>query len=192
MAVAKNTKSAVEDKLYIRAVSPLDAEKLSEIYNTYVLNECVSYEYDAVSIEDFRARILNYTKQYPYLVAMKNDEVIGYAYASSFHPRRAFHWDCEVSLYLDKNARGLGIGTVLMQKILEILNKCNYVNVYSYINFPNEASIALHEKFGFKECGFFKGTGFKFGEWRDLICLEKKLVNEDVPKELEFDWQKYL
>jgi hypothetical protein len=82
-----------------------------------VLNTAITFEYDVPTLEEFRSRIENTLKKYPYLVAERNGEIIGYAYAGAFHPRAAFGWSAEVTVYLSDKAKGCGLG----RKLYEIL-----------------------------------------------------------------------
>ena len=88
------------ENIVIRKASVDDAEKLLEIYSPYVLNTAISFEYDVPSVEEFRERIINISKNYPYLVLLKDNEIAGYIYASAFHPRKAYYTSVEISIYL--------------------------------------------------------------------------------------------
>lgn len=178
--------------MIIRPVVLSDAKELAEIYNYYVINTAFTFEYDAVSTEEFKSRIEQISAKYPYFVVQKNDEILGYAYATSFYTRKAFMWDAEVAIYLKHSATANGLGTAFYNKIFDILTKQNYVNVYSHITYPNDASFALHNKFGFKECARYNKIGYKFGQWRDTIILEKQLVSIDKPKKIINDWKQFI
>ena len=82
----------MNNELLIREVRPEDAARLAEIYSWYVLNTAVSFEYTVPSVEEFEARIRKTTEKYPYLVCMKENKIIGYAYAGAYSPREAYSW----------------------------------------------------------------------------------------------------
>ena len=112
----------------IRTASPSDAPALLSIYAPYVENTAITFEYTVPTPEDFRERIARTLDRYPYLVAQLNGTVMGYAYASAFHPRAAYDWSAEVSIYVSEDARGSGIGTRLYAALEDILKQQNIVN----------------------------------------------------------------
>ena len=109
------------EKIIIRPVTEKDAEELVAIYGPYVLETAVTYEYEVPSVEEFRGRIENTIKNYPYFAAVEEGTILGYAYASSFHPRAAFRWSAEVTVYIRREAHGRGFGRQLYEKLEEIL-----------------------------------------------------------------------
>lgn len=178
--------------MIIRPVQIEDSKELVEIYNYYISNTAFTFEYDELTADEFQSRIETISAKYPYFVAEENGEVLGYAYATSFYTRKAFMWDAEVAIYLKNSATTKGIGTAFYNKIIEILTKQNYVNLYSHITYPNEKSFALHEKFGFIECARYEKTGYKFDKWRDTVILHKLLVDIETPKEIINDWKQFI
>lgn len=175
----------------IRAAKIQDAAALSDIYNPYVLSTTISYETKSVTKEEFQGRMEGIMKGYPYLVAQEDEVIIGFAYAGSFRTRDAYEWDAELSIYVDESCRGRGIGTMFMEKLLAVLKGMNFVNVYSLIDYPNDGSMALHNRFGFTRAGMLKGTGYKLGRWLDTVILEKR-INVGEPKPINRDWRKLL
>lgn len=101
----------------IRTATVADAEKILAIYSPYVENTAISFEYVPPSIEEFRERIRKTLEKFPYLVAVCNNEIVGYAYAGGFHPRAAFLHSAELSVYLRQDMRGKGIGRKLYNNI---------------------------------------------------------------------------
>ncbi|MFI3325784.1 MAG: N-acetyltransferase family protein [Clostridia bacterium] len=175
----------------LRIATPDDAVTLADIYNYYVENTNISYEYAKVSYEDFKNRIIEISKAFPYIVAYEDNKIIGYAYSHSFRERKAFSWGTELSMYLDKNCKAKGTGTMLMEKILSMLKSMNFVIAYSFVDEPNPASTALHEKFGFEKVATLNNTGFKNGKWCSAYIYELVIGNFDKPNEIDRDWQKY-
>lgn len=168
----------------IRDAAPEDAGELVEIYRPYVENTAITFEYDTPSTEEFRGRIQNIQKEFPYLVYEKDGEILGYAYASKFHGRAAYQWAAELSIYLREDQKGKGIGKKLYQKLMERLKKQGILKVYAHITWPNEASIFFHKSMGFRMTARFEKSGYKLGKWRDTVFMERLLAPlPDQPKE---------
>ena len=102
-----------KNKLQIRVATKEDAEALLAIYAPYVEKTAITFEYEVPSIEEFRCRIQETLKKYPYLVAEKNGKIVGYAYAGAFHARPAYDWAVETSIYVSELQKGEGIGKAL-------------------------------------------------------------------------------
>lgn len=169
-------------KYKIRMIQKNDIKRVLDIYAPYILNTTITYEYEVPSIESFTKRVENITKQYPYLVCECDGLVIGYAYASDYHTRTAFSWDCELSIYLDSNYSNRGIGRKLYATLIDFVTKQGYYNAYGVVSFPNDNSEKLHNSFGFKSVGVHKNVGFKFDKWLSLNYYIKRLRDFDKPK----------
>ena len=117
------------EEITIRPVTEADAEKLLAIYAPYVTDTFVTYEYTVPTVEEFRERIRNTLQAYPYFAAVENGRIIGYAYASAFHPRRAYLWSAEATVYLERGVRGRGVGRLLYERLEEALKQQNVQNV---------------------------------------------------------------
>lgn len=177
----------------IRAVcAESDAEQIAEIYNPYVLNTQYTYECEAVSVERMKNRIIKTTEKYPWIVAEKDGRILGYAYASKFRGREAYAWNCKFSVYVREELKSKGIGAKLYTVLLETVKRQGYVNVFTRVNIPNEASEALHRKFGFEEIGIEKGTGYKNGCWRDMRIFMKRVADFDEPRDINYNWREIL
>ena len=181
------------EKIIIRPVTEKDAEELVSIYGPYVLETAVTYEYEVPSVEEFRGRIENTIKNYPYFVAVEEGTILGYAYASSFHPRAAFRWSAEVTVYIRKESHGKGIGRQLYEKLEESLKKQNVQTLIALIADPNPESVAFHEKLGYHVAGRLTDCAYKLGQWRGMYYMEKFIGERDgEPKPfLSFsEWKK--
>lgn len=159
----------------IRKVCLVDADDIAAIYNYYVENTIITFEEVPVSVDEIASRIDNISSQYPYLVYEENGKVIGYAYATQWKSRSAYRYSAENTIYLHPDAKGKGIGSTLFRKFLEETRKTDLHVLIGGIALPNEASVALHEKFGFKKIAQFEEIGFKFGKWVDVGYWELKL-----------------
>lgn len=157
-----------------------DAERLVEIYGYYVEKTAVSFEHEVPSVDGFRQRIEERLGKYPYLVLEEDGKVQGYAYAGAFIPRAAYDHCCELTIYLDKDARGRGYGRMLYEALEEALKADGYRNLYACIGDPIEedeyltrASEKFHERMGFVKVGEFHKCGYKFGRLYNMIWMEK-------------------
>ena len=165
----------------IRLATEKDAEAILKIYAPYIEKTAITFEYDVPSLLEFSGRISKTLEKYPWIVYEKDGEILGYAYAGPEYSRAAYQWLVGTSIYLSESARGKGIGTALYEKILDILKKQNFCLCYARVNDDNEASLRMHEKYGFKKIGVLKNCGYKFGKWHGIIILEKQLNEFSVP-----------
>lgn len=175
----------MNSKITIRPVTIADAEKLLTIYAPYVRKTAITFEYEVPSLEEFKDRIANITSRYPYLAALLNNEIIGYAYASSFHERAACDWSAETSIYVDMDYHNQGIGCLLYKTLEEALRKQNICNLCACITYPNPKSIRFHEHMGYRQVAHFHKSGYKFGTWYDMIWMEK-FINDHNPDQKPF------
>lgn len=159
----------------LRAASVDDAEAICHIYNHYVCNTHISFEEQVVTSAEMSRRILDVSENLPWLL-LENDGLIeGYAYASKWRVRSAYRFSVEVSVYLLPEARGRGIGSCLYEALLDQLAKLGVHAVIGGIALPNDASISLHEKMGFKKVAHFERVGFKNDQWVDVGYWQKML-----------------
>lgn len=165
----------------IRIAAPEDAAGLAGIYAPYVENTSITFEYVAPSAEEFRERIQHTLERYPYLVAEEDTQPVGYAYASAFKTRAAYSWSVETSIYVSQACHGKGIGTALYLALEDCLRRQNICNLCACITYPNPVSIALHEKLGYQTVAHFHSSGYKNGEWHDMIWMEKELCPHTLP-----------
>ena len=167
----------------IRKVTIGAAGRICDIYNYYVENTAVSFETDAVCIKDMEQRIQDFISGgYPYFVYEINNIVVGYCYLHAWSGHCAYRTSVEISIYIDKDYLNKQIGSVMMDHLLNKIDLSRFHTIIAGIALPNEASIALHEKYGFKNISHFKEIGNKFAEWRDLGHWQ--LILEDRVKVL--------
>ncbi len=161
--------------IQVRMATVEDAKELLEIYTYYVETTAITFEYEVPTEEEFRARIQNTLQKYPYIVACKDGQIVGYAYASAFKQRAAYGWAVETSIYVQKDEHSMGIGKKLYQVLEKILKQQNVLNANACIAYPNPESIAFHEYFGYKTVAHFTRCGYKQRQWWDMIWMEKLL-----------------
>lgn len=166
----------------IRFATFADASAVAAIYAHYVHKTAITFVAEAPTSADFVARISD--PRYPFLVAEKHGRVVGFAYASTFRTKAAYRWNVELSIYLAPGIEGEGIGSELMAELLDRVEQQGFLNAYSCITLLNERSVKLHEKFGFTEMARFPHSGYKMGEWHDVIWMGKPLAApQDEPEE---------
>ncbi|GAB6009696.1 GNAT family N-acetyltransferase [Dysgonomonas reticulitermitis] len=153
----------------IRDVTPADAARIAEIYNYYIEETIITFEYDRVTESDIRQRIEKVLKKgFPYFVYEKDGEVVGYAYLDNWRERVAYDITLETSVYLDRNLIGGGVGSILYQELIDRARKINIHSLIGVISLPNEQSQKLHRRFNFELIGNFRESGVKFGKLIDV------------------------
>jgi phosphinothricin acetyltransferase len=152
----------------IRIVKPGDAAGICSIYNHYVRETAITFEEIPVSIRDMEGRIRRISGGYPFFIAEENGDIVGYTYLNTWKERSAYRFSAEITIYVRKGHEGKGLGTQLYTRMFESVGKTNLHTILSCITLPNDQSIVLHEKFGFKKTAQFNEIGFKLGSWLDV------------------------
>lgn len=152
----------------IRPVKIEDVKEILEIYNYYVTNTVVTFDLEALSLDVFKEKIKTINQDYPFIVFEENNEILGYAYGSRFRPKPAYNNTVESTVYVKNGSHGKHIGTKLYYELLKLLKNKKFHIVLGALTLPNEASVKLHEKFGFKKVGHLNEVGLKFGSWHDV------------------------
>ena len=161
----------------LRSVHTKDAGQIAEIYNYYVLNSIFTFEESPVSKQEMSKRIKTIISKFPWVVYEKDQQILGYAYASPWKSRSAYLHSAEITVYLKQSATKKGLGHLLYSELIQRLVKLNFYALMGGIALPNDPSIALHEKLGFVKVAHFKSVGFKFNKWIDVGYWEL-LINE--------------
>ncbi len=171
-----------EENVVIRVAAVEDAEKLLQIYAPYVINTAITFEYEVPTVQEFRKRICHILKRYPYLVAEKNGELLGFAYASAFHERAAYDWAVETSIYICMNRRKMGIGRKLHDCLEKLLKEQGILNLNACIAYPRSEdeyltknSVEFHTHLGYRLVGEFYQCGYKFNRWYNMVWMEKQI-----------------
>lgn len=164
----------------VRNAALEDAGRILEIYDYYVKNTAITFEYETPSLAEFKERMRRTMKRYPYLVILKDGRIEGYAYAGAFIGRAAYDWSCEMTIYLDCGARKCGLGRALYEAMEKALREMGILNLYACIGYPDRDdeylttnSADFHAHLGYKTVGEFHQCGYKFGRWYDMIWMEK-------------------
>ena len=177
----------MKESIVIRNAIPQDASVLLKIYEYYVENTAITFEYEVPTVEEFSERIKKTLKKYPYLVAECAGEILGYAYAGAFHERAAYDWSAEVTVYLKPDAIKCGLGRRLYEALEEGLKQMGITNLYACIGYPemedeylNKNSAQFHEHLGYQRIGMFHNCGYKFNRWYHMIWMEKMIGEHQV------------
>ncbi len=171
-----------KDNIKIRIATLEDAKRLLDIYTPYIEKTAITFEYSIPSIEEFKSRISNTLNKYPYLVAEKDNKILGYAYASPFKERAAYDWAVETTIYVDKDMRKMGIGKILYDSLEKVLLAQNILNLNACIAYPiiedeylTKNSVNFHKHLGYRLVGEFYQCGYKFNRWYNMVWMEKHI-----------------
>lgn len=152
----------------LRKVTAEDAPSICNIYNHYVHNTPITFEEFSVSVIEMQSRIVSVTRDFPWIVCVDGDEVVGYAYAANWKERSAYRHSVEATIYLHPSSVGKGKGSELMAAVITELRAREVHCVIGGVALPNLASVALLEKFGLRQVAHFREVGYKFGQWIDV------------------------
>jgi phosphinothricin acetyltransferase len=162
----------------IRRATVADAPGIAEIYSYYVNNTVITFELvppDLAETEKRIAECLN--SSYEWIVHENGGKILGFAYYSAFKERKAYDYTCETTVYVHHDFLGKGIGSALYSRLIEELKKSKMAVALACIAIPNDESVGLHEKLGFKSCGIIKNAGRKFNRWVDIGYWRLELKN---------------
>jgi L-amino acid N-acyltransferase YncA len=180
------------ESITMRIAAPDDAPKLLAIYSYYVKNTAITFEITVPSEAEFRQRIANTLKTYPYIVAVRGDEILGYAYAGPLNTRGAYRFSIETSIYVKSDVRHAGLGRKLYTALEKVLRKQHVLLATACIAFPSSGektpyldtnSHDFHEHLGYTLVGEFHQCAYKFNRWFDMIWMEKPLAEPADPPE---------
>lgn len=162
--------------MIVRDATMNDAEAIRAIYNDAVLNTTAVFDYAAREPQAQRDWLQMKTDQnLPVLVADDAGTVLGYASYGPFRPWPAYLYTVENAIYIAPQSRGRGIGTLLLQPLLQIAQERGLRTMIAGITADNAASLRLHEKLGYRQAGVIREAGWKFERWLDLVFLQRML-----------------
>jgi phosphinothricin acetyltransferase len=156
----------------IRNAKLSDLKQITRIYNWAVANSSATFDINEQTIEERTVWFGHYGEMHPLIVAEMDGKVAGYACLSKFREKEGYRRSAEVSVYVDPDLHGRGIGKSLLSEILDRGRTLGYHVIIAGITADNEISIKLHEKFGFKASGHLKEVGFKFDRWQDVLFYQ--------------------
>lgn len=161
--------------IQIREAHFRDLPTLVQIYNDAILHTTATFDLEPKTIEERKSWFFRHSPSYPLYVAEVEENVVGYCGILPYSEKAAYAKTVELSIYLHPQAQGKGIGTRLLQVMIEKARSLGYHTILSGITDGNEASIKLHERFGFKKVSHFKEVGYKFGRWLD-VCFYQLML----------------
>jgi L-amino acid N-acyltransferase YncA len=173
----------------LRQAKPADLDQITEIYADAVLHGTASYELEPPTRIEMERRYDELAKGgYPYLVAEQAGRLTGYAYAGPFRPRPAYRFIVENSVYVAPWAKGKGVGTLLLQGLVERATALGFRQMVAVIGdgSPDSPSVRLHERVGFDHSGRLRGSGHKQGRWLDTVFMQLAMNGgADIPPDPE-------
>ena len=182
------------NEIKIRPATEADAAEILNIYAPYITDTAITFEYDVPTLEEFTGRIRHTLEKYPYLVAVRDSEIIGYAYAGAFYGRAAYDWSAETTIYVKKGCRHSGVGKLLYQALETALKAQNIINLYACIGYPEiedkyltKNSAQFHAHLGYRMVGEFYHCGYKFNRWYNMVWMEK-LLDPEVKHPKPIKW----
>ena len=171
----------------IRAAELGDAPSVTDIYAEHVRMGTATFDTVAPRVSTMAEKIIEFkARGLPFLVLEEQGAVQGYAYASRFRDRAAYTGTCEDSIYIASDQRGRGIGSALLQALIDAATERGFRQMIAVIGGAEPPSIALHAKHGFEHAGRMRSVGRKFGRWLDTIYMQRALGQGDsMPPERE-------
>lgn len=173
----------------IRIASKKDLAEILEIYRYYVENTAITFEYEVPSLEEFQKRYEHVIERYPYIVAIIDNQIVGYAHASAFNFREAYDWSVETTIYVKHDCRKNGVGKALYTALENILKEQGILNLNACIGYPiqedqylTKNSVEYHQHLGYQWIGEFHQCGYKFNTWYDMVWMEK-MIGEHQDKQ---------
>lgn len=163
----------------VRPGAEADLEALTDLYNHYVRETPTTFDTEVFTPEERRPWLLSYPEDGPHRLMVATDvdsqRILGYATSGAFRAKPAYGTTVEVTVYLAPDAGGRGLGTLLYKALFEALAAEDVHRALAGVVTPNEASVRLHERFGFRYVGTYREVGRKFGRYWDVAWYEKEL-----------------
>lgn len=176
---------AAENRITVRLADESDAAAVVELYNWYVTHSTATFQYDPSTLEEMQENIRGVLARAPFLVAEDaRGRLCGYACAHPLHPRAAYGWCVETTIYCHPHCMGQGVGGKLYRPLLAMLKAQGYRAAAALVTHPNPESEAFHKALGFHKAGVQPRSGYKFGRWLDVQTWWLDLCdtpNEDEP-----------
>lgn len=161
--------------MIIRGFDKNDSVRCLSIYRYYVENTVITFEEETPDINEFEKRLIGIAEKFPFLVAVENGEVIGYAYLDAFNGRSAYRYTADLSLYLDKDQCHKGVGSLLYRELEGRAKQSGIKNIIAIITALNENSLRFHGKMGFQFVGELADVGYKFDQWLSVKYYHKRI-----------------
>lgn len=171
----------------IRPATSGDAAAIADIYAEHVRTGSASFDTVPRTFEETQKKIAEFTaKGWPFLVASRAGQVVGYAYVNQFRDRAAYSFACEDSIYVHSDYVGQGVGASLLNELVSSAAAFGFRQMFAVIGGGEPASVALHSKLGFEHVGRMRSVGRKFGRWLDTVYMQLALGDGDA---CDPDWE---
>jgi L-amino acid N-acyltransferase YncA len=168
------------DDVMIRMAQGSDADAIAQIYAYHVINGTASFDIVPRTSAETEQKIGDIlSKGWPFLVAERDNRILGYAYATAFRDRPAYGFTCEDSIYVDTDFMGQGVGVKLLRALMVQATQCGFRQMVAVIGGAEPASVKLHSKLGFTQSGRMRSVGRKFGRWLDSVYMQAELGDAD-------------
>jgi len=163
--------------MQIRPATPTDAAALAAIYGHHVLHGTGTFEEEPPSEAEMADRLANVqARGWPWLVAERDGEVIGYAYTAQFRDRAAYRFAAEDSIYIHPDHMGMGVGRALLDALMSASREAGFERMFAVIgDSDNLGSIRLHARANFEHCGKLDKAGFKFDRYLDVVFMQREI-----------------
>ena len=156
-------------ELSVRPANSGDSAELARIYNDYIANTHITFETESVGAQEMAQRVLETQESgLPWIIAEGSGGSVGYAYASKWKGRCAYRYSVESTVYLAAGHTGRGIGPRLYAALIEAIRAASMRTIIGGIALPNEHSVKLHERLGFRKVAHFEQVGYKMDRWIDV------------------------
>ncbi len=162
-------------KVRIRNAKISDLSEMLMIYNEVVRTSPVTFDLDEQTLEEREEWYRQFNEKYPIFVAENDGEILGYACLTKFRPKPAYDRTVEDSVYIKKKARGNGVGSMLLTKLIREARQQGHHSIIAVIANDEPSSVKLHEKYGFVKTGYIREAGYKFGRWHDIHFYQLNL-----------------
>jgi L-amino acid N-acyltransferase YncA len=159
----------------IRMANAGDGAQIAEIYAPAVTGTVISFEMEPPGVAEMARRVTDAVVVYPWLVAERGGEVIGYARGGQYKDRAAYQWSVETSVYIRTTAHRTGVGRALYGVLFDLLVMQGFFMAYAGVTLPNLGSVGLHESLGYTPVGVYRAAGYKFGAWHDVGWWQRPL-----------------
>ncbi len=173
--------------IHIRLAQTDDIPAILAIYNDAVLNTTASYDYEPSTLEQRTLWFEQHQQQgFPVLVAVDDaDMVVGWGSLSKFREKIGYQFSVEHSVYVAANQRRQGIGSLILQALIEAAQEMGKHVMIGGVDASNEASLSMHQALGFEQVAHFKQVGYKFDRWLDLVFFQRNLESPVEKSSLE-------
>jgi phosphinothricin acetyltransferase len=166
---------ATEASTTVRLARLEDAAAIARIYNEGIEDRIATFETEPRSVEQIEALLARKSERYPTVVVERDGRVVAWAGAEAYSPRQCYAGTATHSVYVARDARGSGAGRVALERLCQVYEEMGFDKLVSRIFPENTASLALHDRVGFRVVGIYRRHGKLDGEWRDCAIVEKML-----------------